>query len=31
MLGWELDDLFAQTIEAMKVDEQAINEFMEKA
>ncbi len=30
MLGWDLDKLFAETIEAMKVDEQAINEFMEK-
>ena len=29
MLGWELDDLFAQTIDAMKVDEEAINKFME--
>ncbi len=29
MLGWELDDLFAQTIDAMRVDEEAINKFME--
>ena len=29
MLGWELDDLFGQTIEAMKVDEEAINQYME--
>ncbi len=28
MLGWELDELFGETIEAMKVDEAAINEFM---
>ena len=29
-LGWELDKLFEQTIEAMKVDEQSINEFFSK-
>ena len=28
MLGWDLDTLFAETIEAMKVDEQAINDYM---
>jgi predicted hydrolase (HD superfamily) len=28
MLGWELDDLLTRTIEAMKPDEAAINEFM---
>ena len=28
MLGWELDELFKETIEAMKVDEDSINNFM---
>ena len=30
MLGWELDKLFEETINAMKVDEQEINEYIEK-
>lgn len=29
MLGWELDELFEKTIEAMKENEEAINKYME--
>ena len=29
MLGWELEKIFQETINAMKVDEQAINDFMQ--
>ncbi|MBQ9267838.1 MAG: hydrolase [Clostridia bacterium] len=28
MLGWELDQLFEETIEAMRVDEEKINQYM---